>query len=512
MTINGTLHVRDNITGSAGNLTLNSNAKLYVGGYIDDQVTTTVNDNAYLEVQGDFLANNGSLTIKSGATVIIHGNLPAVTTLDVQDGGTLIVYGDVTSTNSGVNISGNVIVLGNYYTSSSTNIQLSGNLVVQNDFTFAAGGFSPSTPSNQLYLFGSNNTVPSGSSLLSYAGDESALQTNDPALYALYSTLVSPECPNSEVSYNVTANSTYNGGTADHAGDQFVWTVTGGVIETISNGTDNVVTVGSTSGLITLGANPSTTTVTAKVLWTDTGLNTITVQQIASTGCDGNVSTMNVEVGDNEAPVPDVASLLDITGECSATITSPPTATDNCAGTITGTTTDPLTYSTQGTYSVTWTYDDGHGNTTTQTQNVVIDDVTAPVFNIPTASNGGLDWSPCADDITQAQWDQANDDITPTPPQYATFYQGDTYLDLQLAWLSDNCTAADQLVISWSIQFADNTTMSGTGQLSAHSGNIQFPIGDNTITYTITDKSNNQASYNYDVAVKPRPVITKTTN
>src|SRR2546425_4111415 len=35
----------------------------------------------------------------------------------------------------------------------------------------------------------------------------------------------------------------------------------------------------------------------------------------------------------------------------------------SCAGTVTGTTTDPLTYNTQGTHVIHWTFDDGHGNT-----------------------------------------------------------------------------------------------------------------------------------------------------
>src|SRR5204863_8362905 len=55
------------------------------------------------------------------------------------------------------------------------------------------------------------------------------------------------------------------------------------------------------------------------------------------------------------------------------------TALDACAGTITGTTTDALTYSTQGSHTVTWTFDDGNGNTITQTQTVVVDDTIAPV-------------------------------------------------------------------------------------------------------------------------------------
>ena len=81
-------------------------------------------------------------------------------------------------------------------------------------------------------------------------------------------------------------------------------------------------------------------------------------------------------------PVPGAGSLADATGECSATIAASPTATDNCAGAITGTTTDALTRATQGTSVVTWTFDDGNGNTTTQTQNIVVEDLTAPVADL----------------------------------------------------------------------------------------------------------------------------------
>jgi hypothetical protein len=98
---------------------------------------------------------------------------------------------------------------------------------------------------------------------------------------------------------------------------------------------------------------------------------------------DGNgnisVATQTVVVKDVTAPV--VPVLATITGECSATATVP-TTTDNCAGTVTGTTTDPLTYSTQGTHTIHWTFDDGNGNTSTATQTVIVKDVTAPVVPV----------------------------------------------------------------------------------------------------------------------------------
>jgi hypothetical protein len=95
---------------------------------------------------------------------------------------------------------------------------------------------------------------------------------------------------------------------------------------------------------------------------------------------NGNVvtQTQNVIVANVTAPVPDVANLPVVTGECSASV-SAPTATDNCTGIVTATTNDPISYSAQGTYIITWTYDDGDGNTSTQLQTVIVDDITVPV-------------------------------------------------------------------------------------------------------------------------------------
>ena len=84
-----------------------------------------------------------------------------------------------------------------------------------------------------------------------------------------------------------------------------------------------------------------------------------------------------VIIDDITSPVADVASLPTISEECAAVLTAP-TATDNCVGTITATTTDPTSYSAQGTYMVTWIYSDGNGNSSSQTQTVIIDDITPP--------------------------------------------------------------------------------------------------------------------------------------
>ncbi|RNC86523.1 MAG: hypothetical protein ED556_09575, partial [Winogradskyella sp.] len=135
---------------------------------------------------------------------------------------------------------------------------------------------------------------------------------------------------------------------------------------------ENAVDNGST-GAGTLTFDTDITSFTCA----DIGANTVTLTVTDDNGSDS--ATATVTVVDNLAPVPDVASLPDATGQCSATIASAPTATDNCGGTITGTTTDSLTSSTQGTTTVTWTFDDGNGNTSTQTQDIVVNDTTAPV-------------------------------------------------------------------------------------------------------------------------------------
>lgn len=99
---------------------------------------------------------------------------------------------------------------------------------------------------------------------------------------------------------------------------------------------------------------------------------------------NGNIitQTQTIIVEDTSAPVPDVAVLPDLTGECAVSVTLTPTATDACMGAITGTTTDPVVYSAQGIYTITWIYDDGNGNTATQTQNVIVDDITDPVPDV----------------------------------------------------------------------------------------------------------------------------------
>jgi hypothetical protein len=165
------------------------------------------------------------------------------------------------------------------------------------------------------------------------------------------------------------------------------------------------------------------------------------------------LQTQTVIVRDTLDPVPDVANLPTITGQCAASVTTPPTATDACAGNITGTTTDPCSYSTQGTFTIHWTYDDGHGNTTVQTQTVIVQDTMAPT-------------------ITACPLNQSVNATSPTG----------AVVNYPAATATDNCA-------------------SPTLSYSQAAGTL-FPIGDTTVTVTATDAVGNQAKSTFNVHVK----------
>ena len=94
---------------------------------------------------------------------------------------------------------------------------------------------------------------------------------------------------------------------------------------------------------------------------------------------NSSTQTQDVVIQDTDPPLADSASLPQLTAQCELTAFTPPTATDNCDGAITGvtTTTLPITAST----TITWTYTDSTGRLSTQTQDVVIQDIDPPILN-----------------------------------------------------------------------------------------------------------------------------------
>jgi hypothetical protein len=246
---------------------------------------------------------------------------------------------------------------------------------------------------------------------------------------------------------------------------------------------------------------------------------------------DGNGNTItvpqNVLIDDVTDPVTPV--LADLSDECSLTAVEP-TTTDNCAGTLTGTTTDPLTYEEQGSYVINWTFDDGNGNTITVPQNVVIDDVTDPVTPVladlsdecsltavePTTTDNcagtltGTTTDPLTYEVQGSyviNWtfDDGNgntitvpqnvliDDVTPptaTAPADVVTCDGSAG-DISLSDVSDNCTAAP------TVTFALSGATTGTGSGDA-SGEV-FAPGVTTVTYTVADDQGNSSTYDLTV-------------
>jgi hypothetical protein len=86
---------------------------------------------------------------------------------------------------------------------------------------------------------------------------------------------------------------------------------------------------------------------------------------------DGQIIITQLTACTPTSITPDVASLSDATGECSVTPATP-TATNDCGDVVNGVPNVAFPITTVGTTTVTWTYDDGQGNVTTQTQDVIV--------------------------------------------------------------------------------------------------------------------------------------------
>src|SRR5262249_13673003 len=125
------------------------------------------------------------------------------------------------------------------------------------------------------------------------------------------------------------------------------------------------------------------------------GVTTVNVTATDEAG-DSTSCTFTVSITDNTAPVrpnlPDIN--FNTCGGGGYTPAAPPTTTDNCAGTVTGTTTNRFPITTLGTNVVTWTFDDGNGNKTTATQRIIVTGLTFTGFYSPIAAINGSCGSP----------------------------------------------------------------------------------------------------------------------
>jgi hypothetical protein len=115
---------------------------------------------------------------------------------------------------------------------------------------------------------------------------------------------------------------------------------------------------------------------------------------VTATDSDGHSTdcTFTVTVTDTTPPmVPELPTFA----VCGTQATPPiPTTTDNCAGTISGTTTTTFPITNLGTTVVTWLFDDGNGNTASANQAVTVTGLTFDGFLPPIGGTGGTCNSP----------------------------------------------------------------------------------------------------------------------
>ncbi|MHA6280962.1 HYR-like domain-containing protein [Salinimicrobium sp. CAU 1759] len=204
---------------------------------------------------------------------------------------------------------------------------------------------------------------------------------------------------------------------------------------------------------------------------------------------NGNTTTVEQNVIVNDTTAPEAITLADVTGECEATVTAP-TTTDNCAGTITATTNDALTYTEQGEYVVTWTFDDGNGNTTTVEQNVIVNDTTAPEAITLADVTGECEATVTAPTTT----DNCAGTITATTDDALTYTQQGEYV---VTWTFDdgngNTTTVEQNVIVNDTTAPEAITLADvTGECEA---TVTVPTTTDNCSGTITATTNDALTY-----------------
>lgn len=178
---------------------------------------------------------------------------------------------------------------------------------------------------------------------------------------------------------------------------------------------------------------------------------TYTVTWSYEFGSDGPVEQkQQIVVKDVSALLPDLMELPTISGACSVTLT-PPSAFDTCKGEVFAKTYDPLVYDKPGDYSVLWIFEDGNGNATFQEQLVEIQDLVPPTIIAP-------------------------EDLIFTINQDESFAPSDN-LEQPEGW--DNCS---EVFIS-------------------QNAPAFFPIGETTVTWTISDENGNSSFANQQVTV-----------
>lgn len=333
---NGTLDTTFNIgtgfSSTVTSLTIQPDGKLLVGGNF-----STVNGQTHNRIVR--LNPNGSIDTTFNSGTGANSNIPAIC---VQNDGKILIGGGFTTYN-GVAITrlARLLSNGSIDTSFTQAFSVNGGItsikLQANGRIVAAGGFSSYNNVQVSRVVRLNNTgcIP-------------------PTQPTISTSATVKNCPSNAITLSISSGSL-------NSGNQWRWypNFCGG----ISIGIGDSIQV-----------NPTTTT---------------TYFVRGEGNCTGPCAQVTITVIDTIPPVPNINPIFNTLAYCTTTISLIPTAADLCAGTITATTTDPLTYNLPGTYTINWLYNDGNGNTTSQTQTVIIDSIVNvvdmdPTFIVPT--------------------------------------------------------------------------------------------------------------------------------
>jgi len=272
-----------------------------------------------------------------------------------------------------------------------------------------------------------------------------------------------------------------------------------------------------------------------------------TVVTYTVTDASGNTTTcsFNVIVIDNEPPVgvcpPDI-TVTARPGECTATATwDIPVPTDNCGAVVKDASDEPGDVFVVGTTTVTYTFIDEAGNTSTCSFDITVIDEEDPTITCPLDITVGTDPGTCeavvnwaiptgADNCpgaTVSGTSNPGDSFplgTTTVTYTVTDAAGNTAMcsfditvedteapmvtcpaDVTVSANATTCTAA----ATWSAPTFTDNCGSATIAGSTHNSGDTFPLGTTTVTYTIVDDAGNESECSFDVVVEDNtpPVI-----
>ncbi len=140
---------------------------------------------------------------------------------------------------------------------------------------------------------------------------------------------------------------------------------------TCSDDNNGGATVEVTGGMVPYTYEWDNQATTASVTNLTLGNHSVTITD--KSGCTAT-QTVNIDFNDSTLPVPDVSTLPNISEYCEVNKADvpTPTATDNCSGTLEGTTNAIFPINTPGITTITWIFEDENGNKFTQQQDIIV--------------------------------------------------------------------------------------------------------------------------------------------